>query len=404
MIKRLFTSLARSNWGHRVAPDVEQRIRLSVERDRRGLPSVDPGSQQAIAAAVSWLCRAQDCSASADGGVARAYSLRSGWSASYPETTGYIIPTIIDCATASNNEELRARARRMLSWLRSIQMPCGGFQGGKIDSVPIVPVVFNTGQILIGLAAGEKAFGGHRDPLLRAADWLVSIQDRDGCWRKFPSPFAMQGDRTYDTHTAWGLLEAARIEPARGYAEAALRNVRWALGHQHNNGWMDKCCLSDWTQPLTHTLGYALRGMLEAFRYSQDEQFLIAAQKTADGLMAARGADGFLPGTLRQDWSSAAEWACLTGTVQIAYCWFTLYQIRGDVRYREAALAANHYVRRTISLSEQPDIRGGVQGSFPIDGDYGKYEYPNWAAKFLIDSLMLECAVLDQTAFAKPRP
>ena len=28
--------------------------------------------------------------------------------------------------------------------------PEGGFQGGRIDSVPVVPVTFNTGQILIG--------------------------------------------------------------------------------------------------------------------------------------------------------------------------------------------------------------------------------------------------------------
>ena len=36
---------------------------------------------------------------------------------------------------------------------------------------------------------------------------------------------------------------------------------------------------------------------------------------------------------------------------------------------------------------------GGVKGSFPVDGDYCRYAYPNWAAKFLADSLMLETDV-----------
>jgi len=101
----------------------------------------------------------------------------------------------------------------------------------------VVPVHFNTGQIVLGLAAGERTFGSYRTPLRRAADWLVETQDGDGCWRRYQSPFADAGDKTYDTHIAWALLEAAKIEPNRGYAEAALANVHWALTHQRANGW-----------------------------------------------------------------------------------------------------------------------------------------------------------------------
>ena len=78
----------------------------------------------------------------------------------------------------------------MLDWLVSIQFPAGGFQAGRIEAQPRVPVTFNTGQILLGLAAGFAEFGdNYRDAMCRAADWLVSTQDADGCWRKFPSPF-----------------------------------------------------------------------------------------------------------------------------------------------------------------------------------------------------------------------
>jgi len=232
----------------------------------------------------------------------------------------------------------------------------------------------------------------------RAADWLVEAQDADGCWRRYPSPFAVAGEKTYYTHVAWGLLEAARVEPTRGYAEAALANVRWALAHQRENGWFDHCCLSNAAQPLTHTIGYALRGVVEAFRYSHDSEFLAAARRTADGLLAAVRPDGALPGLLAADWSSAADWVCLTGLVQIAHSWLVLYQETDETRYRDAAFAANRYVRRTVSLDGPDDIRGGVRGSFPIDGDYGKYEYLNWAAKFLIDSLVLEQKVRAQPA------
>ena len=73
--------------------------KAAVRRDREGLSAVaDPGIDAAIAAALDWLGQAQDNSTTRDGGVARHYSLVSGWSASYPETTGYIVPTLIEQA------------------------------------------------------------------------------------------------------------------------------------------------------------------------------------------------------------------------------------------------------------------------------------------------------------------
>jgi hypothetical protein len=364
--------------------------REEMRRDRRGLAQEDPGIERVIEGAMAWLCEAQDNPVSADAGVARDYSLIKGWSSSYPETTGYIVSTFLEYSDRTGIDEMRIRARRMLDWLVSIQLPCGGFQGGKVDSEPIVPVAFNTGQILLGLASGDRVFNSYRASLRRAADWLVKIQDPDGCWRRYSTPFARPGEKTFDTHVAWALLEAARIEPERGYEQAALANIRWAISHQRDNGWLEKCCLNASRNPLTHTIGYALRGLIEGYRYSRDSRLLEAARRTADGVLTALRSDGFLPGRLAPDWSGKDRWACLTGTAQMAICWFMLFQETGERLYRQAAFAANSYVRRTVRLDAVPGIRGGVKGSFPINGDYGKYEYLSWAAKFMVDSLMLE--------------
>src|SRR5690348_5593583 len=124
--------------------------------DRKGLPDTDPGAELAIENGLSWLCRAQDMSASRDGGVARHFSLIDGWSSSYPETTGYIVDTLLSVAGETSDARLVERARRMLDWLASIQFPDGAFQGGMVDQQPRVPATFDTGQILIGLAAGTK--------------------------------------------------------------------------------------------------------------------------------------------------------------------------------------------------------------------------------------------------------
>ncbi|MGE0442811.1 MAG: hypothetical protein AB7L66_17245 [Gemmatimonadales bacterium] len=368
-------------------PDAAKAVRAE---DRRGLQP-DPGNDRVVRETLAWLGRAQDESPTADGGVARHYSLVTGWGASYPETTGYIIPTLLLAADRLQNPEHETRARRMLDWLVGIQLDGGGFQGGMIDQRPVVPVTFNTGQILIGLAVGAARFGEpYMTAARRAADWLVETQDADGAWRDHPTPFAEPGEKTYETHVAWGLVEAAKALGKEKYLEAARRNGHWALSHQQANGWMANCCLSSPDRPLTHTLGYVLRGLIEIGTAANDPVLIAGAHRTATGLLSAQRPDGELPGRLLPDWSPGADWICLTGNAQIAACWFLLHQASPNPAYLEAGRRATQMVRRTVNVAGDASIRGGVKGSHPVNGAYGRYQYLNWAAKFLVDACFLD--------------
>ncbi len=366
-------------------------VKLEIKNDHLGLSETDPGIDQVVQQGIAWLGRAQDNSASADGGVARDFNLVTGWATSYPETTGYIVPTMIDYGKLHHDDDAIERARKMLDWLVAIQLGDGGFQGGRIDATPVVSVTFNTGQILLGLASGVAAFGEtYLKSMRAAADFLVSSQDSDGCWRSHPTPFAEPGEKVYETHVSWGLFEAERVDPNRGYGECGLKNARWAMSLQRENGWFEKCCLDDPDSPLTHTIGYNLRGLIEAYRLSKDVSILDACQRNAQGILSAIEPDGYLPGRLDANWKAAANWVCLTGSAQIAHSMLFLYQITSEEKYKTAGYALNNYVRRTVSIDGPEEIRGGVKGSFPVDGDYGRLQYLNWAPKFLIDSLMLE--------------
>lgn len=371
-----------------------REVKRLSRRDHSGHTFPDAGPERVIVEGVEWLGRAQDNNALGDGGVARDYSLIKGWATSYPETTGYIVPTMIDYGNYAEDHASFDRARRMLDWLAAIQLADGGFQGGKIDATPVVPVTFNTGQILLGLAAGVAHFGEYQDAAHRAARFLRDSLDEDGCWRSHPTPFAAAGEKSYETHVSWGLFEAERVLPGHGYGDAGLRQVAWALGNQIDNGWIGDCCLTSPEAPLTHTLGYALRGIVEAYRLSGDKKILEAAIRTADGLLTALAPDGYLAGRLRRDWSAAVDWVCLTGSSQIAHSWLLLFQITGDRKYREAGLLANGFVRRTIDIQGCDNVRGAVKGSHPVSGDYGQYEYLNWAAKFTVDSNLCELEIL----------
>ncbi|MDV7395274.1 hypothetical protein RZS08_28055, partial [Arthrospira platensis SPKY1] len=45
-------------------------------------------------------------------------------------------------------------------------------------------------------------------------------------------------------------------------------------------------------------------------------------------------------------------------------------------------------------LDEDPVVQGAIPGSAPIWGAYSRFEFPNWAAKFFADALIME--IIDQ--------
>ena len=80
----------------------------------------------------------------------------------------------------------------------------------------------------------------------------------------------------------------------------------------------------------------------------------------------------------------------------MAACWLLLYRETGNPRFREAAVAANRYVRGTVRLDGPPETRGAVKGSFPVSGGYVRFQYPNWACKFFIDAMSMEKDLREQ--------
>jgi hypothetical protein len=203
----------RENWSLPEAARVEKR------RDRKPLPP-DPGSERVLHALMGWLCEAQDRSASADGGVARSYDLLRGWETSYPETTGYIVPTLLDYARRFGRDDHRERARRMCDWLVAIQMADGGFQGGRIDSVPAVPVTFTPDKPSDWRP--PKAVRQLLEPMRRAR--LAGAHASSGsCWRRIRLRCGA-GREGYETHVS-GVCSGGASSRRAAMVEG-LANVR----------------------------------------------------------------------------------------------------------------------------------------------------------------------------------
>lgn len=358
-----------------------------------------------IEAGVEWLCRAQD--AFHGGGVARSYSLnyhpffkRRGWFAPYPETTGYIIPTLFDYARLVNRQEFADRAVRMADWECRVQLESGAVQGGMIDQAPS-PAIFNTGQVIFGWIRGfqETRQPAHLECAIKAGRFLICQQDEDGAWRKSLSDFTMNSrmsSYTYNTRTAWALMELAFVTGDEKFEEAAIRNVEFALGQQIENGWFRSNCLTQPEYPLTHTIAYCIRGIMEIGALIKNQEYIARARRAADAVLARQRPDGSLAGRFNERWEPAVSWRCLTGEAQMAGIWGRLYQITGQPEYLEGMRRTNAALRKIQFLhTDHPGLYGGISGSQPIHGAYGRFEILNWAVKFFLDAQMLERSLAD---------
>jgi hypothetical protein len=341
---------------------------------------------------MRWLCLAQD---SVDGGgVSTAFDLRQGWLAPFPETTGYIIPTFFNYASYSGETLFRDRAMAMLAWLIRVQNPDGSIQAVMPGFEK--PVIFDTGQALFGFLRGfiETREEIYLDRAEKCGVWLIAAQDSDGKWSRHEF---MDRVHSYNTRVAWALVELSRIVDKPEYGEAAGRNLSWASLQQRENGWFENNAFSPEQPTYTHTIAYVTRGFLECGVLAGRPEWIQKARLTADAARARQLPDGSLAGSYGPAWEPTASSSCLTGNAQFAFIWLRLFQLTGDETYKISARRAIDYLITRQGRSRWfGNIKGAIAGSYPIDGNYLPYVYPNWAAKFFCDLLMLD-GILDRT-------
>ncbi len=375
----LFSKLAsdelRTTFGHRhlysyVAPTI---------------PTAD-----ALRSVVDWIFRAQR----PDGGIAAYYSLLTGYSESYPEVTGYIIPTLYDFGQLTGDRAARHAAYLATDWLLSLQMPSGAFPGGlhASDGGPdhkAQPSVFNTGQILQGLVRAhiETRNAKILKSAVAAGDWVAEIQQADGSWTGLA---AYQGTaHTYYSMVSWALAQLAAESGDPRHAAAADRNIDWVLAYVQPSGWIDGINLRGHPAYL-HFIAYVIQGTLECGILRRRDDAIQAAAKPAWVLLRKFETHKRLLGTYEPDFKGGQRFACLTGNAQMSCIWLRLFEVTGDLRYLNAALKMNEMLKQLLPAKGRRGVVGGVAGSYPIWGAYQPMRFISWGCKFLADALMLE--------------
>lgn len=345
-----------------------------------------------LEAAVAFILR------SIDHGKGRAsskgYRVGKGWLPPYRETSGYLIPTLLNLAEHLGRPELAAIGERIGEWLSEVQEPNGGFIEHDLRQ-NTVPIVFNTGQILHGLNALVLRRG--RQDLIanarRAGDFLVASADETG---SFVRNEHYDMAHAYNVRSAWALLTLGRSLGDKTYESVALANADWTVAQQSDNGFFRNNIFQPGWNANTHGIAYVLQGLLEMHCISGRDSYLTAVRRTADRIVSIYGAKRYLVSEIGENWDFRSSHLCLTGYAQLAIVFFKLYGLDGDKRYLNAGLNLLDDVAATQDVTARASPHyGGIKGSLPIYGRYAPLQYPNWATKFFIDALLAKQGVLN---------
>lgn len=374
-----------------------RRVWSRLQRYRRALPRLPllmrcvmdrPGEQSDdthIQAGLEWLLRAQSMDGS--GGYAHSFGFVDGWTSPYPETTGYLIPTLHQAYMRYQVPALLASAVSATRWLYTIQRPDGSFADlqGRAQ-------VFDTGQILIGLNyVAEHVQSERNDQATRsAAEWLVRVQEPDGSFVRHA-----YHDRCHSYYSRVGaaLIRTGHILGLMDCEHAGRRNLEWTLSQQSSSGYFSHMSFDE-RPPFLHTMVYVMEGLLDGYELTRDRRYLESVLRFAEPLLrCSNQRDHLLRSRYHSDFTVADSGRCLVGLAQWAGVCFRLFAVTGNERYREEGCKSARYVKSKQLFVRQKDVCGGLPGSAPVNGHYMGYSLPNWGLKFFIDALMLKSAL-----------
>lgn len=265
----------------------------------------------------------------------------------YPEVTGYIVPTLLNCG-----EEGRELAIDLNRWLMSIQQDDGGFLGadGRKE-----PYLFDTAQVMRGLLAISDLVPAAELALRRAADWMVATADDHGVIRPASnSPWTRwYGDHiSEDIHlyALQPLLDAGRRFGENRYIGAVQQSIDYYVSKRDLLRF----------RMLTHFYGYILEALV-------DLGLRDAALQGLQDILRSQDPSGAIPAV------PGAKWFCAPGSAQLAIVGYKL----GLFEFADRTL-------NFLQLHQMPS--GGFLGSYGPDAAYSPTAELSWAVKYFLDA------------------
>lgn len=344
--------------------------------------------------AADWLVRSIDACRQAGSSAyySRIHHPLRGWAPAYPETTGLLMPTLIEYSRVSGRPDLAALAALQARWLMSIQSLDGSFPGGfHYAGQRGEPSVFATGQVILGLVAVADQTSDQEflQCAAGAARWLCDeLNEPAGIW--LPQPQAAFQPAHY-ARVCWAMLEVWRRTREERIRSKALRGLESLASWQQPSGGINNWGLQPDRPAFTDNIAHTLRGLMECGRVlGQDgKRFIKIATRAAEALRERTKDKGQPAGAYDPHLNADESLSCLPGSCHLAQIWLRLAAGGHDIDYFRVGISTVWAVlRKQNTHSPVAAKRGALPAASPAWGRYWRLRLPNWAGSALLDALM----------------
>ena len=273
---------------------------------------------------------------------------------SYPEVTGYYIPTLLRWG-------YKELAISYAKWLCSIQKEDGSWYDTENEQ----PYIFDSAQILKGLLAVRNVYPvqGEVDIAIKnGCNWILSNVTEEGQLR---APDERQWTKSYafseliHTYCLSPLVEAADVFSIANYKDMAIKILDY-----YKRNYLDDILNF---KLLSHFYAYVIEAMID-----MGEQEI--AREAMENFSTYQRENGEVPAYENVDW------VCSTGLFQIALIWFRLGELK----------KVNKTFEYACKLQNES---GGWFGSYLSENNlkeeasYFPSAEISWAVKYFLDAL-----------------
>ena len=309
-------------------------------------------------------------------------SLKGTWGDVYPETTGYLVPTLHKLGLFLDDEEACELAIKQLSYFESIQNEDGSFFQSNDNERPIL---FDTSQIIEGLYYMAHTIPNPKPVLsmiIKAVDWLGKQLDEKGNFTDYQ--YVENYNPAYHARVAWKMASAELIKYSKPRTKTKALIERIAELQNENNSYKN-WGFEKGAPAFSHTVAYTLRGLWECADITHNRKLRRSILKSIT-VLAKSITDNGVAGSYDQDWNGDFDYMCAAGNAQLAILFTSVYRYSGDKKF----LSLVEPLLQPLLRAQRPKLihRGAIPSSIPMRGAYQRFKYTNWTQKFFCDAIL----------------
>ena len=309
-------------------------------------------------------------------------SLKGSWGDVYPETTGYLVPTLHKLGLFLGDEEACELAIHQLAYFESIQNEDGSFYQSNDNQRPIL---FDTAQILEGLHYLAHTVQKSKPVLkmtIQAVDWLGKQLDKEGNFTDYQ--YVANYNPAYHSRVAWKMASAELIKYSKPRTKTKALIDRIAE-LQNENKTYKNWGFEAGAPAFSHTVAYTLRGLWECADITHNRKLRKSVLKSITELAKSIDENG-VAGSYDNNWQGDYGFLCAAGNAQLAILFTSVYRYSGDKKFLDLL---SPLLQPLLKAQRSKLIhRGAIPSSIPMRGAYQRFKYTNWTQKFFCDAIL----------------